>query len=134
MSVNTDGDENTATDSRILTDQEIETVFEGCRELEPHEECRQSQRWAFSSVQSMAPCDDYTLPGRNDFRPVRCHDLSVGGIALVLPERPDFEYAVVALGTAPNQIHLVVRVAHHRPAPTGFIVGCRFIRKVELPS
>jgi len=125
MSIITGNKESTATDSGILTDREIETIHEDYH--------RTSKRWGFSAIQAIAPCDADTLPSRKDFRPVRCYDLSTGGVALVLLKKPDFEHAVVALGIAPNLTHVVVRVIHQRPAATGFIVGCRFIRKVELP-
>jgi hypothetical protein len=63
---------------------------------------------------------------------VRCRDLSTGGIALLLPERPLFEFAVVALGKPPRTIYVMVRVVHYKPVSGGFHVGCAFVRKVNL--
>ena len=58
------------------------------------------------------------------------------GISLLLPARPDFQQAVFALGKGSRIVYVIGRVAHcDRCADPqdGFVVGCRFLSKVDLP-
>lgn len=116
----------------ISSDQNAENSFGSMGDSDGPERCRRRQRWAYSAIQSMAPCDGYTLPAMSELHPVCCEDLSTTGIGLRLPEKPDFDYVVVTLGDLDSQVHVLARVVHSRPVAKGYVVGCRFLRKVEL--
>ncbi len=118
--------------TRLPDDQDLQNLLDGAEESEGSERSRRRQRWAYSTIQSMAPCDGYTLPTMSELRPVCCQDLSTTGIGLRLPEKPDFDYVVVTLGDLDSQVHVLARIVHSRPVAEGYVVGCRFIRKVEL--
>ncbi|MGA2035723.1 MAG: PilZ domain-containing protein [Thermoguttaceae bacterium] len=98
-------------------------------------ERRRHFRRAYPFIQMLAPYNGKELPRRREFRPVQCQDLSAAGISFILASPPSFEYAVIALGVAPELIYVTVRVTHcnSRPGATDeFLVGCRFLGKVSI--
>ena len=99
-------------------------------------ECRLSPRHEYRYVQRIAPAEGDQMPGWDEFIEVQCADLSGGGIALLLPERPNFRELIVALGRPPSLVHFAAHVVYIREAPDGgrnkFQVGCRFLRRVYL--
>jgi hypothetical protein len=104
--------------------------------LKQGEERRSSDRRTYAVVQSFAPYNGFQLPRRSAFREIACRDLSTSGISLLLPARPDFQQAVFALGKGSRIVYVIGRVAHcDRCADPqdGFVVGCRFLSKVDLP-
>ncbi|HEY2841073.1 MAG TPA: diguanylate cyclase [Pirellulales bacterium] len=97
---------------------------------------RNQPRRPFPTNQFVAPYVEGRLPTRETFVQVRCHDISSGGFSFLLPQPPDFDLFVVALGMPPNVTYLTGRVMHTTPSPPGhesqFLVGCRFTGRVEL--
>jgi hypothetical protein len=101
-----------------------------------NEERRGRDRKNFPTVQMIAPYANGQLPTRDQFRPVRCQDLSTGGMAFFFEKVPDFEHLVVALSSNSQVIHLTAVVAHCKSVEvadeTLVLVGCRFLGRVIL--
>lgn len=76
------------------------------------------------------------MPSADKFRPIRCKDISAGGIAVILDNPPDFEHLVFALGLPPAVKHLTARVVRtqtiERNGRTRYIVGCQFVHRVNV--
>lgn len=68
-------------------------------------------------------------PAADEFQEVLCEDLSTGGAAVFLKDRPDSEMFIVGLGEPPNRTYLLARVAHVEPV---FRVGCQFLRRLQV--
>jgi len=116
----------------VISDQEVGEFFRTDEDSDSGMERRRAERFAYNVVQSMAPFDGTNLPKKVAFCQVYIHDLSTTGISFLLPQPPDFEYVVVALGKSPTITYLTARVVNHRPAKKGVFVGCAFLAKVEL--
>jgi len=99
---------------------------------------RQSERRAFTEVQLLAPCSEAKVPREPEFREVRCQSISKSGVSFYLPEPPDFDYALLALGKAPNQIGVLAKVVHYgqydATANGEYVVGCQLLHRVKLSS
>jgi hypothetical protein len=97
---------------------------------------RSSLRRDFPYVQQAAPMVGGQMPSADKFKPIRCQDLSVGGIAVVMDAPPDFEHLVFALGVPPAVNHVTARVVRteriERKGRTRYVVGCKFLRRVQL--
>mgnify|MGYP000885577272 CR=1 FL=1 len=97
---------------------------------------RRSPRYAFSTVQRLAPCDNPDAPtGQLKFATVHCADVSTGGLSLIMPSQPTFKHAVMELKTPAKPIYVVVEVVRIEPAPTTpgqLLVGCRFLKRIAL--
>jgi PAS domain S-box-containing protein len=100
------------------------------------EELRTSPRQVFNYRQLIAPMYNRRFPSREQFFEVECKDISAGGIAFRLPERPDFDTLVVLLGKPPTESHFVakvVRVAEEEHwGRVMFLIGCRFTGRVSI--
>ena len=85
----------------------------------------------------LAPYDGRNLPVQADFRQVQCHDISPRGFFFFLPERPDYEHLVVALGAVPFTF-FSAQIMHAKETVHGsiaqFLVGCRFTDRIEAES
>lgn len=101
-------------------------------------EHRSSQRHEFPYVQRVAPLIGGKVPPAEQFFPVRCKDLSGGGMAILLNGPPDFESLVISLGVAPALSHVtarVVRVEQRKEnGRTQYLVGCQFIGRAQLQT
>lgn len=99
---------------------------------------RASARHRFPRVQSIAPYVNGQLPSPNMFYAVQCRDLTSGGLSFWLPNPPEFSTLVVALGGEENVKHLTAEVVHttkiERDGKSMYLVGCRFLGRVEIPS
>jgi PAS domain S-box-containing protein len=99
-------------------------------------EQRRSVRRSYRYRQAIAPMVGGVLPTRREFFEVDCRDLSLGGIAFFLDRPPHFESLVVALGRPPALSYFtahVVHIAHmEQDGRTRYLVGCRFLARVEL--
>jgi len=77
-------------------------------------------------------CDD--LPDSDAFREIMCRDISKGGIAFYLDERPDFELVVLDLGRGGAARLFTAKVMHVRHAEVDgeekYLVGCQFTGRV----
>lgn len=97
---------------------------------------RGQPRRPFPTNQFIAPYLNGKLPTREMFQQVLCHDISSGGFSFLLPRPPAFDSIIVALGMPPNVTYLSGRVVHtSASSPNGqsmFLVGCRFVGRVEL--
>lgn len=95
---------------------------------------RSSPRRHFRYLQMIAPVTAGQLPGRDDFYPVHCKDISSGGIAFYAEEPPNFETLIVALGRPPYLSRFMARVAYVEQArsATGasYLVGCQFTERL----
>ena len=97
---------------------------------------RVSPRRDFRYEQLIAPYRGSRRPTRGEFYFVECRDLSGGGIAIYLPEPPDFENLVVALGPPRRANYFTAKVVrvqsvtdHGRQV---FVVGCRFTGRASM--
>ena len=65
---------------------------------------------------------------------VECNDISAGGISFLIDYKPDFNEAIIVLGTPPNVTSVlgqVVRVSNTmRNGRAAYLVGCRFTSRV----
>ncbi|MFZ5830410.1 MAG: PAS domain-containing protein [Planctomycetota bacterium] len=99
-------------------------------------ELRRSPRRSFHYRQRIAAVYRGMLPRLKDFFEVDCEDISAGGIAFSMPQKPDFRDLVVALGQEPNLSHFsatVVRVVERETAGTAsYLVACRFMGRIIL--
>ncbi len=97
---------------------------------------RRTPRYAFSTVQRLAPCDNPDTPtGQLKFATVHCADVSTSGLSLIMPDRPTFKHAVVELKTPATPIYVVIEVVRIEsvPATPGqLLVGCRFLKRIAL--
>jgi hypothetical protein len=96
---------------------------------------RRQPRRPFPSHELIAPYVDGQWPAPGAFRQVRCHDISPGGIAFLLPKLPEYKSIVVALGIAPNVTYLAARITHTNTFQADgqpmFLIGCRFTGRLE---
>ena len=117
------------TDMSQLTEQATSATAEA-------KEHRSSPRHRFPYVQAVGPMIDGKVPPKDNFFSVRCKDLSGGGISIVLDNKPKFDHLVVALGVAPNLSHVTAKVVRVELFDDGgctrYLVGCRFIGRVQL--
>lgn len=124
-------------------------------------ERRRVSRHPFPVDQWIAPRHGLAFPVDSQFFKVRCHDLTGGGFAFLLPKAPDFDRLVVAFGHPPNLLYVGAEVRHchnvlvspsgdvrhvgdqaAEPGPQGqaiaakpmVLVGCRFTQRLHKPS
>jgi len=99
-------------------------------------EQRSSPRQSYQYQQLIAPVYGGSIPSRKSFFEVTCEDISAGGIAFLLDQRPDFKDLVVALGQDSGVKYLSARVARvvekQRDGKTTYMVGCQFSGRVYL--
>ena len=99
---------------------------------------RERDRQAYRVTQRIAPYSEGHLPDLSDFRPVRCHDISRGGISYYSLKPPLDEFLVVAVGTGPQTTYLTARVANcirvEEDSDAMFRVGCEFLTRVDIPA
>lgn len=102
------------------------------REGEDAERRHQTRR-PFRCVQLLAPYDGEQMPAAEDFSHVQCYDISAGGFSYYLPEAPNYDYLILALGRAPFTF-VIARAVHFETVETErgkqYLVGCRFLRKI----
>jgi PAS domain S-box-containing protein len=103
----------------------------------PRTDRRSHGRRPYSCVQSIAPCLDGKLPDRDQFRVVRCHDISPRGFSFLLATQPHFDDLVAAFGSAQSRLFLRSRVIHATPqrheGRNVVLVGCEYTGRVRLP-
>jgi hypothetical protein len=119
-----------------LSDEQFQAIEETLPPLPAGigKERRTSERRSFPTIQLMAPYDGRTAPTQNDFGPVRCYDISRGGISFLWPEPPTFQHAVIGLESTLGRVWLKANVVRHLPIAGlrgEFLVCCRFLGRVE---
>jgi PAS domain S-box-containing protein len=97
-------------------------------------EKRTSQRKLFPYRQLVAPYEAGVIPPRDQFKPIRCWDISAGGISFLFDEQPEFRSLVVVLGGASGEVLMsaeIVRLTElDEDENRGFLAGCRFTGKL----
>jgi len=97
-------------------------------------ERRGGDRRPYECLQLVAPYRDEKLPDQSQFIRVQCQDLSAGGFSYLVPEAPDYQHLIVALGAVPFTF-LIAQVMRHATVVHGdaseFLVGCRFTGRIE---
>lgn len=96
---------------------------------------RRMPRFAFDSIQRVAPLSNGKKPNPGDFIPVRCRDISRGGFSFYLDERPDFTQIVVLVCDNQKCIYLTAQVVYVHELDNQekgrFLVGCRFLGRAH---
>lgn len=91
---------------------------------------RRSPRYAFQTIQRIAPVTPDRKPESRDFVPVRCHDISRGGFSFYYDEKPAFRQLVALVTAGQKCLYLTAEVVHIQKVagPNGdqYLVGCRF--------
>jgi len=98
-------------------------------------DCRRAERHQYSTAGLAAPCFDGELPTASMFHEVRFHDLSISGVSFIVRIPPTFKQVVVRVGQPPDDNCLLADVVRWRPVDdqmTEYLVGCRFVSKVEI--
>lgn len=99
-------------------------------------EQRSSRRRTYRYRQRIGPIVEGKLPDPADFFEVECRDLSQGGVSLVLDAPPEFDEFVIALGSDVQRAHVRARVVNIRAvgrgAYEGFVIGCRFVERLDI--
>ncbi len=98
-------------------------------------ERRTSERRRFPRIQPVAACDGARPPTLDMFADVRCYDISNGGISFLWPQKPEFEYAVIGLGTVSERIWLKTRLVRQFPIEGldgEFLACCQFIGRISM--
>jgi hypothetical protein len=120
----------------MRTSPEIARIIHPFEQGEPTRrtpERRCDPRWSYPVTQLIAFHDEHQLPTKEMLQPVRCGDISMGGISFFVSEAPTKEHCTLVLGRAPRLIFVKARVVHvERPeAPQSeWRIGCQFIAKV----
>ena len=101
----------------------------------PGDERRVSKRHNYPFRQWIAPCSNPNTSVKGlHFVAVRCFDLSASGVSFRIAIQPTFQYVIVRLGTTNNPIYVLAEVVHSDPicdAENKYLVGCRFLRKID---
>lgn len=116
-----------------LSAEEMQTVMPG-----PGHVGAESQRRKYVCDQRMAPYMlDEAMPKAAEFRPVKCHDISMEGISFVTPETPDYDRVVISMGPPESLLYMAATVIHSRAVfmygNVGYLVSCSFIKRMEQP-
>jgi hypothetical protein len=85
-------------------------------------------------MQLVAFHDVQAAPTKEMLQSVRCHDISLGGIAFYIVGPPTAEYCTLVLGRPPELIFVEAHVVHSEPmeeSPGTWIIGCEFVRKLD---
>jgi hypothetical protein len=120
-----------------FTNQDARELLEAIQVLTHGKERRGGGRKVYPVVQSFAPFSGLRLPKKSAFRQVACRDISTSGISLIMPVKPESDQVVFALGKSPRLVYVTARVVHCDPCEDprdGFVVGYRFVNKVNLPA
>lgn len=93
-------------------------------------ERRRRQRRAFPYCQSIAPVLNGSLPKKEAFRHVECHNITAGGFAYLSEKLPESNQVVIALGSPPQLTYLIAQVVHTTPTTHNgkpmYLIGCSY--------
>lgn len=104
-------------------------VHELCHGDRSFRDRRKYPRFAYELEQRYALMEDGRMPGMEMFRPMRCHEISLGGVSFLSWSVPEFETIVIELGVLPDCKYLQARVVGWilvDPATSKYLVRCRF--------
>lgn len=99
-------------------------------------ERRASPRRKYPYVQWVAPLRSGCLPPLSFFEPIRCLDISTGGIAYASPSLPKHQKIVIVLGPKGGTMRYltaaIVRIVPRGEFGSGdFLIGCRFTGRIQ---
>ena len=106
------------------------------------DERRATRRFPYQHVQRIAFLEGNRLPSDDNFRPVRCHEISQDGISFFYPSAPEGQQLIIALGSQGLETLVLASVRYHVPAQAvtlfdpshtvdeRFLVECAFVRRV----
>jgi len=118
----------------LLSNDEVQSIQATSGFSPPESDNRRSwERMPYPTLQPLGPYGSWGLPKKEMFFDVRCHDISRGGISFFLPEPPEFQLAVMALGRTGGLKHFFVRILYTKehPGPSkDFLVGACFLRRL----
>jgi PAS domain S-box-containing protein len=104
---------------------------------EPSER-RVHDRRPYQCIQMVAPCLDGRLPGLDQFREVRCYDISPRGFSFLLSTRPTFDELVATFGSATSRLYLRAVIRHITPIQFEgrkvLLIGCEYVGRVRMPN
>lgn len=91
-----------------------------------HMERRRYPRRPYRCIQRIAACQEFVYPAGADFHPVRCNDISQGGISFFYPQQPPFARCVIELG--PPRILMFAQLVYtlEVPGENAWLVACEF--------
>jgi hypothetical protein len=121
----------------MRTDPEIARIIQPFEQGPPsprQAERRRDPRWPYRVTQMVAFHDEFQKPTKDMLQPVRCHDISLGGISFFLAGRPPTHHCTLVLGRPPGLIFVNGRIVHCEPtelSPDEWIVGCEFVTKLD---
>jgi hypothetical protein len=87
----------------------------------------------------IAPCIGGQLPTMDQFREVRCYDISPAGFSFLLSTRPNFEELVATFGLA-SSARLYLRAVIRHVTPIQYegrkvlLIGCEYMGRVRMPN
>jgi len=99
-------------------------------------ERRNRPRRAYPYHQRMAAVVDGTLPDRDEFTTIACHDIGAGGFSYIASSPPRTDSFVVALGTQSSPTYLFATIAHlnriEHDGKNQYLVGCEYTGRAEF--
>lgn len=97
---------------------------------------RRSLRKEFPYIQLVGPMRAGKLPHADEFKEVRCRDISPTGFSYITKSPPDYQELVVALGAYPSQLYLTAQIMHvnryRQEEQDLMLVGCAYTSRVHL--
>ncbi len=99
---------------------------------------RGHDRRPYQCIQMVAPCVEDKLPALDQFREVRCYDISPRGFSFLLSTRPTFEELVATFGSATSRLYLRAVIRHITPIQYEglkvLLIGCEYVGRVSMPN
>jgi len=96
---------------------------------------RKHDRFNYPVLQKICPCRGDVIPHLAHFFPVKCRDLSRGGISFYLEFEPSFDRFIVMICNGDRTEYVLGEVVHLQELPADspdrYLVGCRLIKKVK---
>jgi len=108
--------------------------FEQGSSEEREPERRQFQRWLYPVTQLVAFHREHERPTKDLLQPVRCYDISLGGMSFFLPQPTKHTHCTLVLGRQPGLIFIKARVIHCDPVEPfkqEWKIGCEFLTKLD---
>ena len=97
-------------------------------------ERRREPRYPYRVTQLAAFHEASQKATKEMFQPVRCHDISLGGISFFLAGPPKTEHCTLVLGRPPALIYVRAQILHSEPtedSPDTWIIGCQFVERLS---
>lgn len=102
------------------------------------EHAHRADRHTVVTQQILAPYDGARFPYEDEFRSVLCLNVSVSGIALLVPRRPEWQEAVVGLGIRDKRKYMRAKIVRRHPVDFAdrehCFVGLQFLGELEPPK